>query len=164
MSSELRQGDPNMSQYLNQDTDSYPWDFPPLGNLYQTPAEPYQSAFADELSGNGLPHIYMSSAPATNKYMPHGIFNIPTFSVEIDEREIVLLPYSDGLIMDVGRKSIARTLNVDDKESFSAVTPEIPIDFTQWESAQIQPETVPPVNVLDNMRPVSAESSPSEDI
>jgi len=77
----------------------------------------------------------MSSAPATNKYMPHGIFNIPTFSVEIDEREIVLLPYSDGLIMDVGRKSIARTLNVDDKESFSAVTPEIPIDFTQWESA-----------------------------
>jgi len=67
--------------------------------------------------------------------MPHGIFNIPTFSVKIEEPEIVLLPYYDGLIMDVGSKSIARTLNLDDKESFSAVTPEIPIDFTQWESA-----------------------------
>jgi hypothetical protein len=77
----------------------------------------------------------MSSAPATNIYMPHGIFNIPTFSFEIDEPETVLLPYSDGLIVDVGSKSIPRTFNFDDKESFSAVTPEIPIDFTQWESA-----------------------------
>jgi hypothetical protein len=77
----------------------------------------------------------ITSAPATNKYMPHGIFYIPTFSVEIDEPETVLLPYSNGLIMDVGSKSIARTLNFDDKESFSAVTPEIPIDFTHWESA-----------------------------
>ena len=67
--------------------------------------------------------------------MPHGIFNIPTFSVKIEGPEIVRLPYYDGLIMDVGSKSIARTLNLDDKESFSAVTPEIPIDFTQWESA-----------------------------
>jgi hypothetical protein len=77
----------------------------------------------------------MNSAPATKKFMTHGIFNIPTFSVEIDEPETVLLPYSDGLIMDVGSKSIARTLNFVDKESFSAVTPEIPIDFTPWESA-----------------------------
>jgi len=78
----------------------------------------------------------MNSAPATDKYMPHGIYNIPTFSVEIDEPKTVLLPYFDGLIMDIGSKSICRTLNFDEIESFSAIalTPYIPIDFTQWES------------------------------
>jgi hypothetical protein len=67
----------------------------------------------------------MNSAPATDKYMPHGIYNIPTFSVEIDEPKTVLLPFSDGLIMDLGSKSICRTLNFDGIESFSAkeITP-----------------------------------------
>ena len=78
----------------------------------------------------------MNSATATDKYMPDGIYNIPSFSAEIDEPKTVLLPYSDGLIMDLGSKSICRTLNFDDIESFSAIalTPYIPIDFTQWES------------------------------
>ena len=121
MSSELRQGEPNMSQYLNYDSYSYPWDDTLLGNLSRTPAEPNQSAFAYELSENRFPCIFMNSAPAIDKYMPHGIYNIPTFSVEIDEPKTVLLPYSDGLIMDLGSKSICRTLNFDGIESFSAI-------------------------------------------
>ena len=122
MSSELRQGEPNMSQYLNYDSYSYPWDDTLLGNLSRTPAEPNQSAFAYELSENRFPCIFMNSAPAIDKYMPHGIYNIPTFSVEIDEpTKTVLLPYSDDLIMDLESKSICRTLNIDEIEYFSPI-------------------------------------------
>jgi len=65
----------------------------------------------------------MNSATATDKYMPDGIYNIPSFSAEIDEPKTVLLPYSDDMIVDIGSKSIRRTLNFDETESFSAITP-----------------------------------------
>jgi hypothetical protein len=73
----------------------------------------------------------MNSAPATDNYGPHGMRKIPNFSEEIFEPKTVLQPNPDGLIGEIEHNSFARTIYSDERESFSALTPKIPIDIAQ---------------------------------
>ena len=110
-----------------------------------------------------LPNMYMTSAPATEKYAGYGIYDMLNCSEEIAEPKTVLLSNS-AFMCEIERKSIARTLHFDNAVSFPEQIPNVPIDFNQWESGNLYPLTVPAANQLDNMRPISVKSSAIEDI
>jgi hypothetical protein len=107
--------------------------------------------------------MYMTSAPATDQYGADGMYDMLNCSEEIFEAKTVLLSHS-AFIGEIERKSIVRTLRYDNAVSLPETIPNVPIDFNQWESGNIYPQTVPAANQLDDLRLTSVKSSAIEDI